>query len=71
VLTEYIVKLLSLIFIRNINQLSVTTVYMKINCLQCVFRSSLMTVIFFTVCVQTVIEVHRIFSAAFVNINLY
>jgi len=39
--------------------------------LQYAFKSSLMTVIFSVICVQTVIEMCRVFSVAFVNINLY
>ena len=47
------------------------TVYIKTDHLQYAFKLNLMTVIFFAVCVQTVIEMHRVFDAAFVNINLY
>jgi len=70
-LTKHIVKLLSLTFMRNMSWLSATTACMKTDYLQCVFRLSLMIIIFSVVCVQTVIEMHRIFSAAFVNISLY
>jgi len=48
-----------------------TTIYIKTDHLQCAFRLNLIIIIFFTVYVQTIIEMHRIFSAAFVNINLY
>ncbi len=48
-----------------------TTVYIKMSYLQCVFRLNLIIIIFFAVHVQTVIEIHRVFSAAFVSMNLY
>ena len=44
---------------------------MKTDHLQCAFKLNLMIIIFFAVCVQTVIEMHRVFSAAFVSMNLY
>jgi len=65
------VKLLLLTFVKNMSQLSVTTVYIKISYLQYAFKLSSMTVIFSAVCVWTVIEMYRVFSAAFVSINLY
>ncbi len=70
-LTKYIVKSLSLTFIKNMSQSSAITVYIKINYLQYTFKLSLIIIIFFTVHIQTVIKMHRVFSAAFVNINLY
>ncbi len=51
--------------------LSVTTVCIKTDHLQYIFKLNLMIIIFSVVYVQTVIKMHRIFSAAFVNINLY
>ncbi len=48
-----------------------TTVYMKTSHLQCTFKLSLIIIIFSAVHVQTVIEMHRVFSAAFISINLY
>jgi len=65
------VKLLSLIFVKNVSQSSITTEYIKINCLQYIFKLSLIIIIFSIICVQTVIKMHRVFSAAFININLY
>ncbi len=44
---------------------------MKTDHLQCVFKLNLMTIIFFIVYVQTVIEMHRVFSVAFISISLY
>jgi len=70
-LIKHIVKLLLLMFIRNVSQLSVTTMCMKTDHLQYAFKLSLIIIIFSAVHVQTVIEMHRVFSAAFVNINLY
>ncbi len=64
-------KLLSLIFVKNVSQSSITTEYIKINCLQYIFKLSLIIIIFSIICVQTVIKMHRVFSAAFININLY
>ncbi len=48
-----------------------TTMYIKMSHLQCAFRSSLMIIIFSAVCIQTVIEIHRVFSVAFISMNLY
>ncbi len=70
-LIEYIVKLLLLTFIKNVNWLSATTVYMKTDHLQYIFKLNLMIIIFSAVYVQTVIEMHRLFSITFININLY
>jgi len=70
-LTEHIVKLLLLTFMKNVSQLSATTVYIKISYLQCAFKLNSMIIIFSAVCVQTVIKMHRVFSAAFISISLY
>ena len=64
-------KLLSFTFIRNVSWLSVTIMCIKIDHLQYAFKLNLIIIIFFTVCVQTVIEMHRVFSVTFININLY
>jgi len=47
------------------------TIYIKISHLQYVSKLNLIIVIFYAVCIQTVIEVCRVFDAAFININLY
>jgi len=49
----------------------VTTVCIKISYLQCAFKLSLIIIIFFIVCVQAVIEMYRVFDAAFISISLY
>jgi len=47
------------------------TVCIKMSYLQYIFKLSLIIIIFSVICVQTVIKMHKVFSAAFISISLY
>ncbi len=70
-LIKYIVKSLLLTFMKNISWLHAITVCIKTDYLQYAFKLNLIIIIFSVICVQTVIKIHKVFSAAFVSMNLY